>query len=70
MNDGSPPDTDERLARLEYAVFGIEGRGGLLDELRGVKDWLRRAVFAMITSSVTFAGGVVLLLVTGVAGPN
>lgn len=55
---------DGRTARLEWAVFGVEGKGGILDRLDRLDSQLGRVAWRLSAAALSFAVGSAAVVIT------
>ncbi len=69
-HDGKAEDQiDEiarRTARLEWAVFGIDGKGGILDRLDQLDNQLGKVAWRLTAAALSFAVGSAAIVITAV----
>lgn len=53
-----------RTARLEWAVFGVEGKGGILDRLDRLDTQLGRVAWRLSAAALSFAVGSAAVVIT------
>lgn len=55
---------DRRTERLEWAVFGVEGKGGILDRLDQLDSQLGRVAWRLTAAALSFAVGSAAVVIT------
>lgn len=55
---------DRRTARLEWAVFGVDGKSGLLTRLDDLDRRLRGVAWRLTAAALSFAIGSVAVVIT------
>lgn len=54
----------DRTARLEWAVFGVEGKGGILDRLDRLDSQLGKVAWRLSAAALSFAVGSAAVVIT------
>lgn len=60
-SDAPPFATQREVDLLNATVFGVQGQGGLLREIEGLRRQLRRNSQAIVLGALTMAGSLVAL---------